>query len=440
MPRGFPPQLTAATSVGLLGAYLGAADYLGLPHPHLPPPLAALVFGVAIIGAAFVLSWAAEAAQVDISAGLALALLALLAVLPEYAVDFVFTFQAGGIYQEHGSCIPQPDGSNPCSLALANMTGANRVLVGAGWPLVVLVASLASWRARRHGSQDSPSSHPGRVALAPTMSAEVVFLGIATLYSLTLPLRHTLTLIDAAVLVAIFVGYAWRLSQAPAEQPDLAGVAQWVGNKPRGSRRSWVGAMFGVAAVVILCSAEHFAQGLVTTGGQLGVDQFILVQWVAPLASESPELLVACLYAWRLKASDGLGALLSSKVNQWTLLVGTIPLVFAVSATTSDGLPLDAQQRFELLLTAAQSLFAVSILVNLSLTVSGAVTLLVLFTVQVVASFVLPAEANHLVIIVLSVVYGALAAGQFLRRRHDTVRLMREGLVTPFPKLADTPR
>ena len=440
MPRGFPPQLTAATSVGLLGAYLGAADYLGLPHPHLPPPLAALVFGVAIIGAAFVLSWAAEAAQVDISAGLALALLALLAVLPEYAVDFVFTFQAGGIYQEHGSCIPQPDGSNPCSLALANMTGANRVLVGAGWPLVVLVASLASWRARRHGSQDSPSSHPGRVALAPTMSAEVVFLGIATLYSLTLPLRHTLTLIDAAVLVAIFVGYAWRLSQAPAEQPDLAGVAQWVGNKPRGSRRSWVGAMFGVAAVVILCSAEHFAQGLVTTGGQLGVDRFILVQWVAPLASESPELLVACLYAWRLKASDGLGALLSSKVNQWTLLVGTIPLVFAVSATTSDGLPLDAQQRFELLLTAAQSLFAVSILVNLSLTVSGAVTLLVLFTVQVVASFVLPAEANHLVIIVLSVVYGALAAGQFLRRRHDTVRLMREGLVTPFPKLADTPR
>jgi cation:H+ antiporter len=440
MPRGFPLQLAAATAVGLLGAYLGAADYLALPHPHLPAPLAALIFGIAIIGAAFVLAWAAEAAQVDISAGLALAVLALLAVLPEYAVDFVFTLQGGQIYQQHGSCIPQPDGSDPCSLALANMTGANRVLVGAGWPLVVLVASLAALRARRHGGQDSPSSHPGCVALAPTMSAEVVFLGIATLYSLTLPLRHTLTLIDAAVLVATFVGYAWRLSRAPAEQPDLAGVARWVGNKPRGPRRGWVGAMFAVAAVVILCSAEHFAQGLVATGDQLGVDQFILVQWVAPLASESPELLVACLYAWRLKASDGLGALLSSKVNQWTLLVGTIPLVFALSATTSDGLPLDAQQRFELLLTAAQSLFAVSILVNLSLTISGAVTLLALFTVQVVASFALPTEANQLVIIILSAVYGVLAAGQFLRRRRDTVRLIREGLVTPFPELADTAR
>lgn len=440
MSRGFPPQLAVAITVGLLGAYLGAADYLDLPHPDLSPSLAAMVFGVSIIGAAFVLSWAAEAAQVDISAGLALALLALLAVLPEYAVDFVFTFRAGQIYDRHGLCVPLPDGSNPCSLALANMTGANRVLVGAGWPLVVLVASLAALRARRRGGHDSPSSHPGRVALAPIMSAEVVFLGIATLYSLALPLRHTLTMIDAVVLVAIFVGYAWRLSRAPAVQPDLVGVAQWVGDKSRGPRRGWVGAMFALAGAVILCSAEHFAQGLVATGGQLGVDQFVLVQWVAPLASESPELLVACLYAWRLKASDGLGALLSSKVNQWTLLVGTIPLVFALSATTSDGLPLDTQQRFELLLTAAQSLFAVSILVNLCLTVSGAVTLLVLFTVQVVASFTLPTEANQLLIVILSAIYGALAAGQFLRRRHDTVRLLREGLITPLPELAETPR
>src|SRR3954466_8640019 len=155
MPRGFPLQLAAATSVGLLGAYLGAADYLGLPHPHLSPPLAALVFGVAIIGAAFVLSWAAEAAQVDISAGLALALLALLAVLPEYAVDFVFTQEAGTNFAQNGHCMTGPDGSDPCTLALANMTGANRVLVGLGWPLVVLVATLAVLRSRKRGRRDA---------------------------------------------------------------------------------------------------------------------------------------------------------------------------------------------------------------------------------------------------------------------------------------------
>jgi cation:H+ antiporter len=438
--RRFPPQLLLALGAGLPGACLGVADYLGLPHPELAAPLAAVVFGIAIIGAACMLSWAAEAAQVDISAGLALALLALLAVLPEYAVDFVFTFQAGQIYEQQGTCVPQSGATNACSLALANMTGANRVLVGVGWPLVVLIASLAALRARRRGGHDSPSTHPGRVALAPKMSSEVLFLGIATLYSLTLPLRHTLTLVDAAVLVAIFVGYAWRLSQAPAEKPDLAGVARWAGDKPRGSRRGWVSVMFGLAGLIILGTAEHFAAGLVATGRQFDVDQFVLVQWVAPLASESPELLVACLYAWRLKASHSLGALLSSKVNQWTLLVGTIPLVFALAATTGDGLPLDTQQRLELLLTAAQSVFAVSILVDLGLTMWGATTLLVLFAVQFLASVTLSSAANHTVIILLSAVYVVLAAGQLLRKRRETARLVREGLVTPFPELADTPR
>ncbi len=91
---------------------------------ELSSPLAAVIYGIAIVGAAFILSWAAEAAQVDINGGLALALLAFLAVLPEYAVDFVFTMRAGLINAEHGHCMAGADGSNPCSLALANMTGA----------------------------------------------------------------------------------------------------------------------------------------------------------------------------------------------------------------------------------------------------------------------------------------------------------------------------
>jgi cation:H+ antiporter len=118
--------LPLASLVALPGLYLGAADYLGLPHHEFAPPTAALIYGIAIIGAAFVLSWAAETARVDISAGLALAVLALTTVLPEYAVDFVFSLQAGRIYTEAGECRPGPDGANSCALALANMTGVNR--------------------------------------------------------------------------------------------------------------------------------------------------------------------------------------------------------------------------------------------------------------------------------------------------------------------------
>ena len=433
--RRFPPQLLVALVVVLPGLYLGAATYLALPHPVLAPPAAALVYGVAIIGAAFLLSWAAEAAQVDISAGLALAVLALLAVLPEYAVDFVFSWDAGRLYAESGTCPPGPGGSTPCALALANMTGANRVLVGVGWPLVVAVATIAVWHSRRQGGGDSPTTHTGCVQMPRALSAEVVFLGIATLYSLTLPLRRTLTLVDAIVLVAIFCAYAWRLSKAPAEEPDLEGTSAWIGELPTARRRATFGALFVVAALVILACAEHFADGLVQTGQELGVDPFILVQWVAPLASEAPELIVACLFAWRLKASDSLAALLSSKVNQWTLLVGTIPIVFAVAGGTSDGLPIDGQQRVELLLTAAQSLFAVSILVTLTLTTRAAATLFGLFAVQFFASLMLDADADRVLNLVLAGLYIVLAVVELVRHRKVLVRTVRDGLRTPFDDL-----
>ena len=54
-------------------------------------PLGVAVWsGAGIFGAAFLLSWASEVAQLDITRALALAVLALIAVLPEYAVDVYF--------------------------------------------------------------------------------------------------------------------------------------------------------------------------------------------------------------------------------------------------------------------------------------------------------------------------------------------------------------
>jgi len=441
-----PAQLIVATASALPGSYLGAAAYLGLPGPHLPAALAAVVYGVAVVGAAFILSWAAEAVQVDINAGLALALLALLAILPEYAVDFVFTYQCGGAYSGgQGGSVPEV-----CSLALANMTGANRVLVGVGWPLVVLVATLAVWKARRGGSGAGVSGDPGNggqsettrigeVRLAPAMSVEIAFLGIATLYSLTLALKQTLTLWDSLIFIGIFAGYAWRLAKIPPSEPDLLGVSAWVGEQPKKARRSWVIAMFGVAALMILLTAEHFAEGLVSTGDQLGVSKFLLVQWIAPLASESPELIVACLYAWRLKAADSLGTLLSSKVNQWTLLVGSLPIVFGLSAVTTDGLPLDTEQRFELLITAAQSLFAVALLIDKRITSRGAGALLGLFLVQFLVSVFASSQANRITIIVLSAVYLLFAVVRLVHRRRDLVDVLRDGTVAPLDKLPTEP-
>src|SRR5947209_9375183 len=65
----------------------------------LSAALQAFLYGLAIVGAAFLLSWAAEAAQMDISAGLAIAVLAFIAVLPEYAVDLVFARKGGEAFR-----------------------------------------------------------------------------------------------------------------------------------------------------------------------------------------------------------------------------------------------------------------------------------------------------------------------------------------------------
>src|SRR5204862_2824073 len=151
---------------------------------------------------------------------------------------------------------------------------------------------------------------------------------------------------------------------------------------PKRRRRSTVIALFALSAGVIYLLAEHFAQALVDTGRTFGVSEFLLVQWLAPLASEAPELLVAGLYAWRLNTSAGLGTLVSSKVNQWTLLIGTMPIAFALASGTLHGLPIVARQREELLLTAAQSIFAVATLCSLSLSVREAAFLFGLFWAQ----------------------------------------------------------
>ncbi|MDP9387528.1 MAG: sodium:proton exchanger [Actinomycetota bacterium] len=425
-PRRQRVALALAAATTVPGVVLRLSD------AHLSDPVLAVAFGLAIVGAAFLLSWAAEVAQLDISAGLAIAVLAFIAVLPEYAVDLVFAIKGGNSFEQTGrQCLPLGEGTeSPCSLALANMTGANRLLIGVGWSVVGFIA-WRRWKAKGDAEK-------GReIRLERTHSVELSYLTVATLYSLTLPLKPSVTLIDAAVLVTIFVLYTVRISRAPAEEPHLVGPAQWIGTFDKGARRASVVGLFVFAAVVILLVAEHFAEALVATGESLGVSEFLLVQWLAPLASEAPELLVACLYAWRLNTNAALGTLVSSKVNQWTLLVGTLPIAFAIAAGELAGLPVDAHQREELFLTAAQSAFAVAILVNLSMSIREAGALLGLFLVQFVAGAVGPEAIHDEVRIVTGVVYLVLAAVLLVRARRQAGVLLKDGFRTPYAAMSE---
>src|SRR5262249_30436628 len=213
------------------------------------------------------------------------------------------------------------------------------------------------------------------ILLRPGHRLELVALLAATAYAFVIPLKGSLSWIDFVVLVTIFGVYMWRLTKQPTQEPHLLGPAQTIAALGVSRRRVVSGALALAAAVTVLLLAERFAESLVSTGEQLHIDEFFLVQWVAPLASEAPEFVVVCIFAWRLAAGAALGALVSSKINQWTLLVAMLPLVYAVSLGALEPLPLDGRQRDEVLLTAAQSLFAVMLLLDLRLSLCGALTI-----------------------------------------------------------------
>jgi cation:H+ antiporter len=396
--------------------------------------LAALLFGFAIVGAAFAISWAAETAQLDISAGLAIAILALIAVLPEYAVDFVFTSQGGNSFQLDPACPPALGAGreSPCDLALANMTGANRLLIGIGWSMVVFIA----WYRLRRTEELPKGDRWEGIELTRDHSIELGFLWVATLYSLTLPLKGSITLLDTIVLVALFVGYTWRVSRAPAEEPHLVGPARYLGSFPVAPRRASVIGLFAASGVVIWLFAHPFAEALVATGEQLHISEFLLVQWLAPLASESPELLVAGLFAWRLNTNSGLGTLVSSKVNQWTLLVGTLPVVFAISSASTHGLPISDVQREELFLTAAQSFFAVAIMSNLSLSLREAGYLFGLFWAQFIVGALVPESMHGIERISVGIFYLVLGVGILARDRRRIPLLVRDAFVASHAELS----
>ncbi len=369
-----------ALAIRLTGAHPGGA------------PIEALIYGLAILGAAFLLAWAAEVAQLEISQALALAALALIAVLPEYAVDLYFAWSAA----------QQPE---YVSYATANMTGANRLLVGFAWTLVIALYWLRSRRTS--------------VRLVASDRVAVGFLGLATAYSFVLPLKGSISPIDAVVLIGIFALYTWRLSHLPASEPDLVGPARLIGSFALVPRRLATVGLFVYAGVAIFLVAEPFAEALIHAGGALGIDEFLLVQWLAPLASEAPEVIVASMFALRLHAAAGLGALVSSKVNQWTLLVGTLPLAFSLAGGRFQALPLDHRQVEELLLTAAQSLFAVTLLLGLRVSLAGGALLLGLFLAQLVIPTIhAPVTYAYLV----------LAAITLVRSRRYLPGVLRAGL------------
>jgi cation:H+ antiporter len=384
------PRRTLSRSAVITAIFIAPAVVVRVVGLHPDPVAALLIFGAAVVSASFLLAWAAEAAQIDVSGGLAIAVLALVAVLPEYAVDLYYAYVSGH----------NPDYTQ---YAAANMTGSNRLLMGLGWPVVVLVSMLA---ARRVGAGKTAG-----LRLEPANRVELGFLLIAGVVAFAIPASGEIHLSLGLALLAWFGFYLYKVSHGDVEEPDLVGTAAALGELSDRSRRVVVVGLFLVSGAVILLCAKPFADNLVAAGTELGIDRFLLVQWLAPLASEAPEFIIATIFASRGKGTAAIATLISSKVNQWTLLIGSLPVAHLLGGG-GFSLALDSRQIEEVLLTACQTLMGVALILALRFNRTAAWTLLGLFIVQ----FPLTSTTGRLG---LCGIYALIAVGGLIvNRRH----------------------
>ena len=338
-----------------------------IPASGLPPEDArraaasALWTFPAILSSAFIVAWAAEAAQFYVSQGLALALLAWVQVLPEFAVEAAIAWQRN---------VP---------LMTANFTGALRLLTGLGWP-VIWICFAAARRAR---------GEPGffaRIELEEEHAVEVVGLVPALAYFVLIIAKNSLTLVDAGVLLAIYGVYLALLRRIPPKEHEEIADAEPVPRLILGLPSPWrvltMLAMFVGGAMLLWFAATPFLASMIGLATLMGVSQFVFVQWVAPFLSELPEFLTTTYWArGRGKAGMALMNMASSNITQWTVLAAMIPMVYSLSMGHVTAVPLGAH-RVELVLTLLQGVLGVVILANFNFAAYEALGLLALWFAQ----------------------------------------------------------
>ncbi len=328
----------------------------------------------AIIAASSLIAWAAEASEHSISRGLALAIVAIVQTIPEYFVEGTIAWKAG---KEPAVWLHN---------VIANFTGANRLLTGFGWPLILLTLLIQKHRRGQEG--------PSTITLRREQSVEVVFMLGASLYYVWVLTEQALTIFDAVAWVVIFVAYMWMLARLPRgvesqEEPLLGSSLAIAEISSKRKKSVAILALFlfaGLTFVLITDSfvtsiqnlAQMFLVGLLGSGAV-----FFTIQWIAPVLSEFPEKVTAFNWARQVTLAPlALLNFISSSVNELTALVALIPMVYFVSSAGAGSIPLGQLQWIEIFLTMSQSLYACASLLDLTYDIQNALVLLVLWVIS----------------------------------------------------------
>jgi cation:H+ antiporter len=325
-------------------------------------PWTVLWAGPGILVASLMIAWGAEATQFFIAQGIALAVLALLQTLPEFAVEAVLAWHRETQY------------------LFANLTGALMLLTGLGWPLIYFSAARAY--------RNEHKARMEQIRLDDDQSVQVLVLIVGILYQFFVWWKGSLGVIDAGVLIVIYLGYLWIMRHLPPEEQetleDLEGVPRAIVLASRPVRIASILGLFIIGGAAVFLVAEPFLTGLFGLSLLLGVSRYQFIQWIAPLVSEAPEGISAFYWARdHERASTALMNLVSSNINQWTLLAAMLPIVLSLSAGQATPIVMDAVQREDILLALAQSLLGALFLLNMELAWWEAAGLFGLFVGQI---------------------------------------------------------
>jgi cation:H+ antiporter len=328
-------------------------------------PWAVLWAGPGLLISSLMIAWGAEATQFFLAQGIALAFLALLQTLPEFAAEAIFAWH------------------RETPLLFASLTGALMLLTGIGWPMIYFSAATAY---RREHKQ------PMRlIRLEGQQSVQIISLFAGIAYESLVWWKGSLNIFDGVVLIAIYAAYLWIMTRLPPEEAEtldeISGVPRAIVLASRPVRIAAIVGLFVVGGAAVFLVADPFLRGLFGLSMLIGVSRFQFVQWIYPLVSEAPEGISAFYWARDPdRASIALMNLVSSNINQWTLLAALLPVVLSMSLGHTAAIPLDATQSRDLLLALSQSLLGALFLVNMELAWWEAVGLFVLFVISLAAS------------------------------------------------------
>jgi cation:H+ antiporter len=323
-----------------------------------------------VIAASLVIAWGAESAQFLMSQGFALTMLALIQTLPEFAVEGVIAWRAGQV----------PTPAN-IGLATANFTGALRLLIGLGWPLIYFVAAFFNMsKKRRKGNFDN-------IKLDREHSVELVGLFVPTLYMFVIVLKASLTIYDSMILLVMYIVYISILLRLPPHDEEkiseIEPIPRYILSRPKWRRNLLIAGCFLTGGTAIYLVADPFLESMLGLSVVVGVPTFVFVQWVAPFLSEFPEKVSAFYWAKSVdKAPMALMNMVSSGIAELTLLVSLIPIVYSISRGGVYGIEFDWSHRVEILLTTLQSLLGFLLLANMSFRAYEALGLFLLWVVQ----------------------------------------------------------